>query len=210
MKTSVLISSIAALYLLVAFAETTRRHGEEKMNVASSENISLATVKMATMLPGVVITAERKKEASINIPVILAEDYSYLKFDVNDYLEAEIVNTDEAEILPEAMKADYSYLKFNVCDYTDSELTGDEITELPINENNTTISLPEPSVNEFEYLRFDVNDYISKSAMETAEIGELTLEVEPANEFGYLKFDVTKYYSSSDLSSDEQFELPEE
>jgi len=209
MKTSVLISSIAALYLLVAFAETTRRHGEEKMNVASSENISLATVKMATMLPGVVITAERKKEASINIPVIPAEDYSYLKFDVNDYLEAEIVNTDEAEILPEAMEADYSYLKFNVSDYTDSELTGDEITELPINENNTTISLPETSVNEFEYLRFNVNDYINKNATGNTEIDELPLEVEPANEFGYLKFDVTKYYNSA-LSSDEEFELPNE
>jgi hypothetical protein len=65
MKTSVLISSIAALYLLVAFAETTRRHGEDKLNVASTENISIATVKMATMLPGVVITSDRKKKPQL-------------------------------------------------------------------------------------------------------------------------------------------------
>ena len=209
MKTSVLISSIAALYLLVAFAETTRRHGEDKMKVASTENISIATVKMATMLPGVIIKADRKKEASINIPIIPIEDFSYLKFDVGDYLEAEIVNTDEAEILPEAMEADYSYLKFKISDYTDSELTVDELTELPVNENNTTISLPETSVNEFEYLRFNVNDYINKNATGNTEIDELPLEVEPANEFGYLKFDVTKYYNSA-LSSDEEFELPNE
>ena len=209
MKTSVLISSIAALYLLVAFAETTHRHVEEKLNVTTTENISIATVKMVTMLPGVVIKADRKKEAVISIPVIPAEDFSYLKFDVNDYLEAEATNTDKAEVLPEATETDYSYLKFNVSDYSDSEVTGSEITELPAIDNNT-ISSPEPIVNEFEYLRFNVNDYIRNSAMETYEIGELPLESEPANEFGYLKFDVTKYYSSASLSSDEQYELPEE
>ena len=209
MKTSVLISSIAALYLLVAFAETTRRHGEDKLNVASTENISIATVKMATMLPGVVITADRKKEAVIILPVIPNEDFSYLKFDASDYSEAEAINQDEAEVLPEAAEFDYSYLKFNISDYTDSESTGSEITELPVNENNTS-STPEPVENEFEYLRFDVNDYISNSVMEAEEIGELPLESEPTNEFGYLKFDVTKFYSSASLSSHEQIELPEE
>jgi len=211
MKTSVLISSIAALYLLVAFAETTRRHGEDKMSVASSENISIATVKMATMLPGVVITADKKKDAAISIPVIPAEDFSYLTFDVNDYLKVEAVNQDVAEVLPEATEADFSYLKFNISDFTDPELSDSEITELPVNENITAnISTPELSVNEFEYLRFDVNDYISNSITEPAEIGELPLESESANEFGYLKFDVTKYYSPATLSSDEQFELPKE
>ena len=209
MKTSVLISSIAALYLLVAFAETTRRHGEDKLNVVTTENISIATVKMATMLPGVVITADRKKEAVIILPVIPNEDFSYLKFDTSDYSEAEAINQDEAEVLPEAVEVDYSYLKFNISDYTAPELTGSEITELPVNENNNS-STPEPVENEFEYLRFDVNDYISNSVMEAEEIGELPLESEPTNEFGYLKFDVTKFYSSAALSYDEQFELPEE
>jgi len=211
MKTSVLISSIAALYLLVAFAETTRRHGEDKMNLASTENISIATVKMATILPGVIITADRKMEPGISIPAVPAEDFSYLTFDINDYLEAEAVNQDEAEVLPEATEADYSYLKFNISDFTDPELSDSEITELPVNENITAnISTPELSVYEFEYLRFDVNDYISNSITEPAEIGELPLESESVNEFGYLKFDVTKYYSPATLSSDEQFELPKE
>ena len=207
MKTSVLISSIAALYLLVAFAETTRRHGEDKLNVASTENISIATVKMATMLPGVAIIAERKKEAAISIPVNPAKDFSYLIFDVNDYLEAQAINQDEAEVLPEATEADYSYLKFNISDYSDSELTGSEIIELPINENNTS-SIADSSVYELEYLMFDVNDYISNSATEMDEIGELPSE--PENEFSYLKFDVTKYYSPATLSFDQPFELPEE
>jgi len=209
MKTSVLISSIAALYLLVAFAETTRRHGEDKLNVASTENISIATVKMATMLPGVVITADRKNEAVIILPVIPNEDFGYLKFDASDYSEAESGNPDETEVLPKITEVDYSYLKFAGSDYTDSESTGIEITELPVNENNTS-STPELVENEFEYLRFDVNDYISNSVMEAEEIGELPLESEPTNEFGYLKFDVTKFYSSAALSYDEQFELPEE
>jgi hypothetical protein len=208
MKTSVLISSIAALYLLVAFAETTRHHGEDKLSVASTENISIPTVKMATMLHGVAIIAERKKEAAISIPVLPAEDFSYLIFNVNDYLEAEAINPYEAEVLPEATEADYSYLKFNISDYTDSQLTGSEIIELPINENNNTSSISDATVNEFEYLRFDVNDYISNNATEIDEIGELPSE--PENEFSYLKFDVTKYYSPDALSFDQPFELPEE
>jgi hypothetical protein len=209
MKTSVLISSIAALYLLVAFAETTRRQGEDNLNVTSTENISIVTVKMATMLPGVIIKADRETEAGISIPVIPAEDFSYLKFDVTDYLETESANTNETEILPEVIEADYSYLKFNISEYSDLELTGSEITELPAIENNS-ISTPEPFVNEFEYLRFDVNDYLSNIEMETDEIGELPLVSVTTNGFSYLKFDVTKYYSSVTLSSDVQFELPEE
>lgn len=216
MKTSLLISSFAVLCLLVTFAEAPRRHGEDKMYLTSTDNISIKTLESAAMLTGVAITAD----ADITIP---AEDFSYLNFDVTEYTNEFALNLDEAEVLPEATDADYSYLKFDISDYsTDSEFSGDEITELPVNENNT-ISMPELALNEFEYLRFDVNDYINNCEMEAAGISELpieeaktgikaeiTLKGENPIEFAYLKFDVTKYYSSADLSSDEQLELPEE
>ena len=207
MKTSVLISSITALCLLVTFAVTPRRHGEDKMNLASKTDISFAVEKRATMLPGVVITADRKKKTAISVPVVPAGDFNYLQFDVTDYMESDVVDPAEAEVLPEATEADFSYLKFRIDDYiTGSELTGDELAELP--------------VNEFGYLRFDVNNYINKSGTETMGIGELpeadrtgqaevTVPVETTNELSYLKFDVNKYYNPGNPGI-EEFELPEE
>lgn len=223
MKTSLLISSFAALCLLVTFAESPRRHGEDKMNFTSTDNISVVTLNRATMLPGVVITADRTKKALITELLTPTTDFSYLKFDAAEYLETDAVNLDEAEVLPEAIEADFSYLKFNVSDFSmGTELTSDGIEELPVNEtSNTNISIPELALNEFEYLRFDVNDYINGA--EVAGIGDLPLE-EAKNsdqselavpgeikiDFGYLKFNVAKYYTSGNLSSEEQFELPEE
>jgi len=218
MKTSILISSLAALCLLITFAEAPRRNNDNNMNVALTKDISVITVNRAIMLPGVVITPERKKDAGSIVPVVPAEDFSYLKFDVTEYTEADAVNPGEAEVLPDAIVADYSYLKFNISDYS----TSDEITELPVTENNASdISSLEPAVNEFQYLRFDANEYINPTGTETSEIGELPLEevttgnqaaitvpVETTSEFGYLKFDVNKYNNGGNLGSDEAFELP--
>jgi len=225
MKTSILISSFAALCILATYAVSPRRHGEDKMNLASTDNISIITVKRVTMLPVVIITAYRKKDAGVTVPVIPVEDFNYLKFEAAEYMEEEAISPDEGVMLPEAMESDYSYLKFKISDNsTGSELPGAEIKELPENEYNTTnISTPKPAANEFDYLRFDVNHYINNSGTEANEIGELPLKVEltanhsgitvpceTTNEHGYLKFDVTNYYSSANLSSGEQFELTEE
>jgi hypothetical protein len=209
MKTSVLISSITAFCLLVTFAVTPRRHGEDKINLASTTDFSFAVEKRATMLPGVVITADKKRESGVTVPVIPAEDLSYLKFDVTDYMESEGVNPTESEVLPEATEADLRYLKFRIDDYsTGSELTGDEIAELPF--------------NEFGYLRFDVNQFINNSGTENTGIGELpeaetgtgqaevTVPVKTTIELSYLKFDINKYYNPGNQGTEEKFELPEE
>jgi hypothetical protein len=220
MKTSILISSFVTLSLLVTFAKAPRRHGEAKMNLTSTENVSIKTIESVTMLPAVVITADLNTEADNTIPVIAVEDFSYLEFDVAKYIETDANNLDEVEVLPVAIETDFIYLKFNVSDYTsDSEFNSDETAELPVTENNA-ITIPE--LASFEYLRFDVNDYINSIETESAEIGELPIEevktekpaaksvaCETPIEFSYLKFDVTKYYSSSNQGSDEMFELPE-
>lgn len=213
MKTSILVSGFAALCLMLTFAEAPRRHSGDKINVAYTSNIAIPRIDRVTMLPGVYITADRKKEATVAVPVIPAEDFSYLEFDVNEFLETNSVNYAEAEVLMPAVETDFSYLKFNVSDFiTDSDLTGDEISELPVNEEyNSSVFSPEPAVMQFEYIRFNVNDYISNTFTEAGEIGELpAAESETADQFGYLKFDVTKYFSASDLSAEVQFELPEE
>jgi len=221
MKTSILISSIAALCLLGTFAVAPRQHGEDNSELTSTDNISIVSVAKVTVLPGVVITAEIKKAEEISNPVIPVEDFSYLKFEVAEYQEADAINPDEDEILPETAESDLSYLKFNVSDYiSDSELTAEAITELPVSEKNTPA--PEPVINEFEYLRFDVNDFIGNTSPETDAIGELpeeeTKSMNPSGkslkgeipvEFGYLKFVVTKYYDSENPGAGIMTELPE-
>jgi len=224
MKTTILISSFAALCLLVTFAEAPRRHGEKRMNSISTGNISILALNRPSMLSGVVITAHRKAETGILVPVNPDNNFSYLAFDVTEYMESESTNLDEAEMLPEARENDYSYLKFNTGTYrSDEEFTGDEIPELPVNESNSAdISAPDPAVNDFGYLRFISNDFISNISSEAGQIGELPLEEvktykqdeimapdNASNEFGYLTFDVTKYYSLENGGSDAQPELPE-
>jgi hypothetical protein len=221
MKTSVLISGIAALYLLIAFAEAPRRHYEDNMNISSSENISFVTINMVHMLPGVTITAERNDVTDITALEPAAEDFSYLKFEVTDYLETDAVNTEEDYSLPESTEADYAYLKFELSDYLSaSELPGSEITELPEKEN----SLVENSSFDafligFAYLRFDVNDYINNEDADIMELPESETESEkqayasnssePANDFSYLKFNVANFYNPDEMSSGTELELPE-
>ncbi len=222
MKTSILISAISALYLLVTFAEAPRRHGEEKINFSAADPTSIATVKMATLLPGVVITADRKKGTGISVPSLADEDLSYLKFDASMFADAGPVNPDETGILPEAAENEYSYLKFNVNDYTDKPgWSSDYRSDLPLIETPAAgISASGNFVNEFEYLRFNVGYYINLSMPEPECIIELPLKeaqtglpaeisvpAEPSNEFINLKFDVSKYYLPD---PSEPFELPVE
>jgi hypothetical protein len=224
-KTSILVSGFAALCLLVTFAEAPRRHREDKMNVASKDNISIEIVKKAIVLPGIVITNYGNNEAGIALPDIPAADFIYLKFDAAKYMETDAINQEETEVLLEASETDFSYLKFKISDFqTDSEINGVEMPELPVNENNvSTFSKPEPVVNEFVHLRFSCKNFIANSLTDSNDIGDLPLDEaktgnqvqittpgETANRFGSLKFDVTHYYSSANLSSDEHFELPEE
>lgn len=220
MKTSILISSIAALYLLLTFAEAPRRYGEDKMDLTSKDHITVVTTNKPIMLPGVVITPGKLTEYGVTLPDMVTEDFSYLEFDVKKYLESDALTPDNDEILPEASETDFRYLKFNSSDYvTDSEFTSDELTELPISENSTIeITVSEPLVNKFEFLKFDVSDHISNSGtigdllLEEAKTGnraESLVPGENTNKFGYFKFYVTKYIGSDILNAKEQFELPE-
>jgi len=226
MKTSILISSFAALCLLVTFAEAPRRHGGDKMNSASADNTSIATVMRATMLSGVTVTADRKNQSINTLPAIPVEDFDYLVFNAAEYMETDAVNPEEVELLPEAIETDYSYLKFDVNNYsTDSEIPVDAFPEMPVNENPNVSVLyePEPVLNEFEYLRFNVNGYMNNKGIQDDLLGELPLAetniveqgklsspLELTSVFGYLKFDVTKFYSADSLNYNNHFELPEE
>jgi hypothetical protein len=224
MKTSILISSFAALCLLVTFAEAPRRHGELKMNTASKENITIPLVISAAMLPGTIITADRKKESLINPVGNTTVDFSYLKFDVFDYLEADAVNSPDAELLTKSIETDYNYLKFDVNNYlSDSELNVGELPAMPVNEAYASeLSVQAPALIGFEYLRFDVSKYMNNNVTENEGFGELPMDEteiidtaltirqpDKTDQFGYLKFDVNKYLCADSLTYIEELELPE-
>jgi hypothetical protein len=190
MKTSILISSFAALCLLLTFAEAPRRHGEVRINKVSGENISIATVERAIMLPGVTITADKKTETRSNVPDLPAEDFGYLKFDVNNFTKDASLIGGEISEMPE---------------------NNNDVANPPI-----TVS----AANEFGYLRFDVNDYINKDgAEEIGELpveeaislnpNEITVPAESVSQFSYLKFVVSEYYNPDAEGYNDQFELPE-
>ena len=176
MKTSLLISSFAALGLLITFAGAPRRHGKDKMNLASTDNIAIVTVNTVTMLPGVVITPVRNNKTGIAVPSHPAEDLSYLKFDGNVLMEADDNNLKESEVLPEASETDISYLKFE----TDKYISTTEIGELPIQEVNTinqvVIIIPGETPIDFSYLKFDGNKYYSPNNLGYVEQFELPEE----------------------------------
>jgi hypothetical protein len=77
-------------------------------------------------------------DKSLTISGVSEKDYSYLRFDVDNYLNA---NESEAIELPVANG--FEYLRFDVNNFADSN--PESMNDLPL--------------NEFDYLRFDVNNY---------------------------------------------------
>jgi len=188
MKTSVIISGIAAFLLMITFVEVP--FSRESNRASKSQNDEIAFIQVNGMMPLAKTNKPTlKKEASpVTIAVIPADDYSYLKFDVSDYISSDATVEAENE-MPESTVSDYSYLKFDVNKY----MSNSEFTD------SDAIELPTLDVNEFAYLRFDANDYYTAGEIETIETGE--------NEFSYLKFDVNNFYNAKNTGS--EYELPE-
>jgi len=178
MKTSILISSFAALCLVITFAESTTHHGADKNN--SNDLISFVPVCMMRPVPEHKKLFNPGKTAIVTTPVLTKDDFTYLKFNVADYLETGANISGIPDALPALPEPDCSYLKFDINTYTkNTEVSSVDDVELP--------------VNYFDYLRFDVAK-ISVSNTDSFENMEL-----PADNFSYLKFDVNKYISKSEM-----------
>ena len=183
MKTSVIVSTFAALCLLITFAEAPTRRNAESNNSTSAIHFSYFPANRVTAKPTVMVSASTIKKAAIQAEETASEDFSYLEFNVSDFIDkdetASEINTENS----------FDYLKFDVNEYTNSEANSYEAIELP--------------VNEFEYLKFDVNEYTATGKADIVESIEL-----PVNEFESLKFDVTKYSTTNEAYSYETIELP--
>jgi len=128
MKTrSILMSSFGALLILISISENALKSTDEVSEPNQTEiQIELMPVEIvaSSLTPAPYVSK-------------ITNDFSYLKFNVSEYVAAETSN-DEMPV-----EANFDYLKFKVSDFTESE------TEIGV--------LPENS--EFDYLRFDVNSY---------------------------------------------------
>lgn len=179
MKTSIIISTIAAVCLMITLAESTINRDSQNKKETLYSNILYMPANNFIAKTEVKWSSITKTNVSAKTKVNGNNDFSYLKFDVADYSEA-----DEVAVEVNDLKS-LDYLKFNLNDYTATD--NDETFESP--------------ANEFDYLKFTVNNCPATNNADSPESVE-----SPINEFDYLKFDVCKY-SSDDLGSDQDVEL---
>ncbi len=211
MKTSIIISSFAALCIMITLAEAPSHRSNSDSGLANeltylpSNTVVTVTAKN--------ISLNRKKE-SVNIPATPGtEDFSYLKFNVEAYMEPDSNTPDETATLPEKPETDFQYLKFNVNAYqgNDMDLTANETDLAGIGTSN-------PKTNEFSYLKFNVSNFIDNSESNGyTEFEELPLkETNSDTELNTasisskinLKFNVSKYYPEDETTKSELNELP--
>ena len=178
MKTSIIISTIAAVCLMITFSENTINRVSQNNTNTLYSNISYLPANNLIAIPEVKWSDIIKADVSAKTKVNANKDLSYLKFDVADYTEA-----DEAVAEINELQS-FDYLKFDVNKYEDENgITFGESNEIP--------------VNQFDYLKFNLNDYTATDIDETIET--------PVNEFDYLKFDLNKYRATE---NDETIETP--
>ncbi len=179
MKTSILMSSFAALCLLITFAESPSRRTIHNNNAVTTNEISYVTVYSKNMSNTSKYISCSENTAVDKKTVAENNDLSYLKFNVADYLEPE--TEDEIEIAPSNTtdNKNLDYLKFDILDY---KVSTDEIT----------FELPEMPLNDFEYLKFDINSFTNGDENDLNKITD-----QPSDEFSYLKFNANKFSGNS-------------
>ncbi len=213
MKTSIIVSSFAALCFLVTLGETTSRRNTENTKITSENNFTYLRTSWVSARPAINLTVNTRKETSVKTSLPSAEDLSYLKFNVADY-------SDNDKMVPEVTDENsFDYLKFDLSDYSgNNEISNPDVIELPVCEftdlkfavneyiENTeltsfeAIELPE---SEFDYLKFYVNKFMNIDDPNSSEITELQVD-----EYSYLKFDVNNYTKQNTTCTDKIDELP--
>jgi len=133
--------------------------------------MSLASIANSDNLKTGDLTRSGKK--SLDITNTSNNDFSYLRFDVNKFIN----ENNETDLIHSAL----DYLRFDVNDFVNKSETVDmelpaaiEFEYLRFNATNFTENNPNEMIdlplNEFDYLRFDVNNYTTPG---TSVIDEL-------------------------------------
>lgn len=214
MKTSIFISSIAALSLLITLAETPGHQSAEVKPASLTSNFYYVPSQTVSENKVIKVAAKSKEYAEVKIKNTEVEGLSYLSFDVADYTHDEETATTAND------ENSFDYLKFDVTDYAGNDnLSSPDAIDLPESEMNklkfdankyvenndpTSFDVNEFPVVTFDYLKFDVNQYVIADKVNSSEITEL-----PVDEYNYLKFDVNMYDSKDTLQADSFSKLPE-
>ncbi len=212
MKTSILISTLAALSLMINLGQTFSHRNAVNNTVISVRNYTNLPAVSVSANPVVKLTIETRKLGAVKTS-IPAEDLSYLKYNVADYVNAGDMAT---EVYNENS---FDYLKFDVNKYSDNNESIDhDAVEMPVNEFEylkfnvteytqndelTSLDAIESQVNEFNYLKFDISKYMNNGDTNSSEITE-----HPVDHYSYLKFDISNFMTDEDSDSSKITELP--
>ena len=190
MKSNILISSFAALCLMLTIAEVPSRMNNEKETTVSANPFSYLPIKSSNAVSGKKITVKTSEEANPLVSQNLVQDFSYLKFDVSDYTNSFERLQNELDGPSNIDQNSFGYLKFDVSNY----IKNDKPNNLDSNE---------PANEDFTYLKFDVSKFAP-----TESTNEEEESVSNADGFEYLKFETNKYSSQSADSLSDFGELP--
>lgn len=135
--------------------------------------MSLASIANSSNLKSADLTRTGKK--ILDITNTSANDFSYLRFDVNKFIN----ENNETDLIHNSM----DYLRFDVYNFAGKSETvemelpaANELDYLHFNVNNFIESNPNDlidlPVNEFDYLRFDVNNYSAPGVIDELPVTE--------------------------------------
>jgi hypothetical protein len=130
MKTTNVTATLSSILLVIFMSVNSIANPVFKL----SGDLTKSTIKKE-------ISSEKKSISTTDD----ASEFSYLRFDVNNF----IINSDFEEISHSSL----DYLRFDVNNFVNSS---DEITEMP--------------ASDFDYLRFDVNNYTSSTNSEITDL----------------------------------------
>jgi len=139
MKTNIIISSLTALFLVIALADSPGSHALKynhfRVLPLPVNNSPLSTGTEA-------IRDISRISAGEPATVSAKEDFSYLKFNVTDFMENDADPFAGPEELPLSPDPDYSYLKFDVNRFIGPvEEQALSIGELPLPEPESSLTL---------------------------------------------------------------------
>ena len=134
MKTTKIITTLATLNLILFISVTTIANPSARQT-GDGEKSSV-----------------KKQLSAVNIDAVSStsgNEFSHLRFDVNDF-----INADKAETAEMPLTSELEYLRFNVNNFIADNSA--ELNEMPL--------------NEFDYLRFDVSKFESENTITMDEL----------------------------------------
>jgi len=156
MKTSKIVSTLAALVILTNITIACDDNRTDSMQKGSAKYALISNYTFGN--DGSQLDSEKKKPVDRKgntpdavTPVIIEEDLSYLRFDVNNFI------SDSESDITELPQSEFGYLRFDVNTFIEQNPV--DADELPLNEH--------------EYLRFDVDHYYLPGSTSVSGFGEL-------------------------------------